>query len=327
MVGAMERTAPGATGFRVIKPGMLTLLQDLGRFGVQHLGLASGGAADEQAFLWANRLLGNRPGAAALEICVGGLVLEVQVPTRLALTGADLQATLNGRALTPWQTAWVAPGDRLQFVYPRSGLRAYLAVQGGFDVAPTLGSVSTVMREGVGGLDGQGSPIRIGDVLPCPSQEALAKGGIAGEVRMRVPETFVPDYREPLTLRLIEPGEKSHFSADQYRQLYANEYRLSAQSDRMGVRLSGESLKPDVAGILSEGTSFGSVQVPPDGQPIVLLKDRQTIGGYPKIGTVFALDAFALAQRQPHVLVRFEPVAPATAEHILSRFYRFFGRR
>lgn len=303
------------SGIRVTNPGVLTLVQDLGRFGYQHLGLSPGGAADEHAFLWANRLLGNPPGSAQLEICLGGLQLQVQVATRMAITGADLQATLNGRALTPWQTFAVTPGDRLHFGYPRGGVRGYLAVQGGFEVAPTFGSVSTVMREKIGGLDGWGRPLAKGDFLLC------AEGGGPS---LRVPWRYVPDYDRPLVLKVIASDLSEAVGARLLKKLFQSAYQISAQSDRMGVRLSGETLSPEQGGIVSEGLGFGTIQLPPDGQPIIMLKDRQTIGGYPKLGTVFPLDAFSLSQRQPHSTVTFAPITLDEAQKRLARFYRFF---
>lgn len=306
-----------AKGLRVVSPGILTLPQDLGRFGYQHLGISTGGAADEHAFLWANRLLGNPSRCAALEICIGGLQLEAEVATRIAITGADLQAKLNGMAIPPWRTFNVSPGDHLQFAYAKNGVRAYLAVQGGLEIKPTFGSVATVMREQVGGLDGRGSALQEGDRLPC---SATATSDIT-----RVPPWFIPDYRQPLTLRVIEGHQHHLFDTHNVETFYSATYELTSQSDRMGVRLSGEPLESKVEGIISEGISFGAVQIPPDGQPIILLKDRQTIGGYPKIGTLLALDAFALSQRPAGTLVRFESIKLRDAQRILTRFYMFFN--
>lgn len=302
----------------VVKPGPLTLLQDLGRFGYQHLGLSPGGAADEHAFLWANRLLDNAPNAAALEVTLGGLCLSIEQPLQIALTGADQQASVNGRPIKIWRTHTLAEGDRLQFGFASSGVRAYLAVRGGFDVAPCFGSVATVTREKMGGLDGWGAPLKTGDALPCPDVTP-----VSGRT---VPSRFIPDYRKPLALRLMVSERRGWFSADVLERLYKTEYRLSSSSDRMGARLEGDAVASRVKGIVSEPIPFGAVQVPPDGSPIVLLKDRQTIGGYPKIGTVHPLDAFALAQRQPGSSVRF---APATLDECMREwnvFRRFMDR-
>lgn len=302
---------------QVVAPGILTLTQDLGRFGYQHLGMTTGGAADEHAFLWANRLLGNKPNSSALEICFGGLQLQANVATRIAITGANLQATVNGKAIAPWQTYNLSPGDRLHFGYPLTGVRAYLAVAGGFLVEPTFGSVATVMRESLGGLDGRGSPLQNGDFLPC------MPAAVAPPVS--VPSKFIPDYSRPLTVRVIEGLPCPAFTGRDLAQLYSTEYQITQQSDRMGVRLAGQPLIPAVSGIISEGVSFGTIQVPANGQPVILLKDRQTIGGYPKIGIAFSLDAYSLAQRQPHTPVRFTPIPLREAQRTLIRFKQFFG--
>lgn len=310
-----------SAGLEVLAPGPLTLVQDLGRFGYQHLGLSPGGAADEHAFLWGNRLLGNPYKAPALEICLGGLVLQAQHPTRIALTGADLQAQLNDKPLQPWRTHQLHAGDRLQFGYPGSGVRGYLAVQGGFQIRPVLGSVATVMREKMGGLDGQGRALQAGDCLPC---RALTDRE-AGQRAMGVLAEFIPDYHRPLSLGLVAGQQHHAFTGRDLARVHHHTWRLSSRSDRMGVRLEGPRLRPSIPGILSEGIPFGAVQVPPDGQPIVLLKDRQTIGGYPKLGTLHPLDAFALAQRPPDTPVRFHPMPLEEAQHRMRRFYRFFG--
>ncbi|MDX1588384.1 MAG: biotin-dependent carboxyltransferase family protein [Oleiphilaceae bacterium] len=309
------------TGFEVLEPGPLTLVQDLGRFGYQHLGLSPGGAADEHAFLWGNRLLGNHPKCPALEVTLGGLVLRAHKTTQIALTGADLQARLNGEPLSHWHSHRIEAGDRLELGYPASGVRGYLAVMGGFQFPPVLGSVATVMREKMGGPDGQGRPVEAGDCLPCPTPTARQYD----RRLMGVLSRFIPDYRQPLTLGLVAGQQHDHFRGRDLARFHNSDYRLSNRSDRMGIRLEGEPLKPEPAGILSEGIPFGAVQVPPDGQPIVLLKDRQTIGGYPKLGTLCPLHAFALSQRQPQSTVRFRPMTLDEAQGRLRRFYRFFG--
>jgi 5-oxoprolinase (ATP-hydrolysing) subunit C len=305
-------------GLSVIKPGILTLVQDLGRFGYQHLGLTTGGAADEQAHLWANRLLGNPGGNATLEICYGGLQLEAHVTTRIAITGADLQPRVNGQAIRTWQSHNLVAGDHLDFGHPTSGVRGYLAVQGGFQIEPSFGSVSTVQREGIGGLKGQGAALKAGDCLPCSAAMP--------ESLLRVPSRFIPDYRQPLIIRIIEGHQSALFHNDDWQNFYSAEYRLSHQSDRMGARLEGPALTPTANGIVSEGINFGAIQVPPDGQPIILLKDRQTIGGYPKLGTAYTRDLFLLSQRQPGAILRFAPGSLDEAQESLRQFYDFFGR-
>lgn len=305
------------TGLKVIKPGLLTLVQDLGRFAFQHIGLSTGGAADEQAFLWANHLLDNAPNCPALEICFGGLQLEAQAQTTFAITGADMQVTLNEQLINNWQSHCLNPGDILNFGHAKSGLRSYLAVVDGFQVPPSFGSVATVMREKMGGIDGEGRPLKNDDFLPCSENTP--------GIKTRVPSIFIPDYQQPLIANVIACEPCEHVTELEQEKLYHTTYRLSSQSNSMGIKLQGEPIIPHVQGIVSEGIAYGTIQIPKDGQPIILLKDRQTIGGYPKLGTVFAMDAFLLAQQQAQTEIRFAPMALKDAQQKMRNFYRFFG--
>lgn len=308
----------GVKGLKVLKAGGLALLQDSGRFGAQGMGLTCGGAMDEHAARWANRLLHNTPDAALLEITLGNLVLEAEVPTQIALTGAECEVTINGALCQNWCTHGLKAGDRLHIGWARSGMRGYLAVVGGFRVVPEFGSVATVVREGVGGLDG--GALKAGQTLPLQPRPD------ADKPRRCVPPAYQPKYEcEVLPLRLISGYQYEQFDPQVVAALYSASYRLAAQSDRMGMRLAGPAVVPPVSGILSEGISFGAVQIPPDGQPIVMMKDRQTIGGYPKLGSVLPLDLFRLSQLRPGGQVSFVPIQLAEAQLLMRRFYRFFG--
>ncbi|WP_207060782.1 biotin-dependent carboxyltransferase family protein [Motiliproteus sp. SC1-56] len=303
--------------FEVINPGMLTLIQDRGRHGYQHQGITTGGPMDSHAFHWANQLLGNAAGAAQLEITFGMLELRAEASTTIALTGADLGAELNGEALAPWCTHAVRPGDRLRFQSPRSGLRAYLAVHGGFEVKPVLGSCATVSREQLGGLDGQGAKLRQGDRLPYRALET--------PLDARVPGWAVPDYQKPLRLGVMLGYQQAHFPRTALMTFFSETYEVTQNIDRMGYRLAGSPVHCDLDGIVSEGIAYGAIQVPKDGNPIVLMRDRQTIGGYPKLGCLSTLGAGALAQRGPGCRVSFYPmdVGEAEAERLL--FNRSLG--
>lgn len=292
--------------FDVIKPGMLALLQDSGRFGFQHLGITTGGPMDEHAFYWANRLLGNKPDAAQLEITFGQLALKANALTTVAITGADLAATLNDKAIQPWLTYAIKPGDVLAFGAPKSGLRAYLAVSGGFNCEPKLGSCATVKREQLGGLNGIGEALRKGDTLPFTPNKDL--------IESRAPRWTIPDYDAPLELGVMPAYQNASFTHDEQMTFYTSRYEVSQNIDRMGYRLSGTPIKSQLNGIISEGIAFGAIQIPNDGQPIVLMKDRQTIGGYPKIGCLSSLGAGQLSQRQPGQAVTFAPMDVADAE-------------
>jgi biotin-dependent carboxylase-like uncharacterized protein len=303
--------------FEVIKPGFLTLLQDYGRYGMQHLGMATGGPLDEHAFLWANRLLDNHYNCAALEITLGPVRLHALQAVQIAIAGADFAARINQQPIVPWRSYWIEAGDELSFAAARSGVRAYLAVGGGFEAKLQHGSCATVIRERCGGLQGDGRRLEAGDRLEC-------RPASPGPV-LQVPPRYVPDYGAPLRLRLLPSYQYDQFDAAQVRRFFSSDYQVSPHSDRMGYRLSGPEIRASLDGIISEGIAYGAVQVPGDGQPIVLLRDRQTIGGYPKIGCVASLDAAQLAQRGPGAVIRFTPGDFAEVEAERLAFNRFFG--
>ncbi|SHO56897.1 biotin-dependent carboxyltransferase family protein [Vibrio quintilis] len=292
--------------FEVVNPGMLSLLQDLGRRGYQHLGIAQGGPMDEHAFCWGNRLLGNPLGACGLEITLGQLQLKATEPTTIAITGADLKASLNDKPVSPWCTYAIQPGDELSFSRPVSGVRAYLCVQGGFICQPQLGSVATVVREGTGGLNATGQPLKTGDLLrytPCREPQTA-----------RVPKWARPDYAEPLSLGVISSYQHDVFPAESRALFFSSAYQITPDSDRMGYRLAGPQVACEQSRMISEGIVLGAIQIPQDGQPIVLMRDRQTIGGYPKIGCLTTLGTSRLSQCLPGQSVQFRPLALAEAE-------------
>lgn len=295
----------------VVESGMLALMQDSGRYGFQHIGVTTGGPMDELAFLWANRLLNNDLNASQVEITYGKVSLLAHKDTCIAITGADLGAKINGRNVSPWRTYTISRGDRIEFNAPITGLRAYLSVRGGFRPVMKLGSCATVDREGLGGLDGHGKKLARGDQLRFDPPEFC--------VEAAVPTTDIPDYRKHLRLGVIPGYQHRHFPAVQRMKFFSAEYEVSQNIDRMGYRLTGDAIHSDLDGIISEGIAFGAIQIPSDGQPIVLMKDRQTIGGYPKIGCLSALDAGLLAQRVPGANVSFYPsdVASAEAQRLL----------
>jgi biotin-dependent carboxylase-like uncharacterized protein len=305
------------TGLVVKQPGVLSLLQDNGRFGFHRLGLTNGGPLDAGAFNWANRLCENSPGTTALELTVGGLVVEVQQPVRLAVTGANADLSINGNAVDMWRTHCLEPGDSLKVGYASQGLRLYLAVTGGFSVEPQFGSTATVVREGVGGLCGRS--LEAGDRLHCEAFEASDSSS-----NWRLESGLRPRYRQEATLRMVPGYQQAQFSEESRARFFSSEYEVTNQSDRMGYRLKGPVITAQVDGVLSEGICHGAVQVPPDGQPIVLLNDRQTIGGYPKIGSVLALDTARLAQLRAGARVRFEAVSIDEARKINAAAYRRF---
>ncbi len=283
----------------VIDGGMLTTIQDLGRYGYQRYGVPTSGALDLFALRAANRLVGNDDDAAGLEVTLLGPRLRFVVPATIALTGADLAARLDGQALPRWQTVLVAAGAVLSFGEPGDGMRAYLAVAGGIDVPVVLGSRSTYTRSKLGGVEGR--PLKGGDVLEVCGDRPVLLGGI-----LRLPEASRPDYGHEHALRVVLGPQDDRFSARGIETFLSSTYTVTPQSDRMGYRLTGAAIEhlggPD---IVSDGTPFGAVQVAGDGVPIVLLADRGTAGGYTKIATVIGPDLPRLAQATPGDAVTF----------------------
>ena len=277
---------------KVVSPGLLTSVQDLGRHGYEHLGVMVGGALDDFAAIWANRLLGNPPGAAVLEATLLGPTLEALDQGYVSLTGADLGATLDGSPWPPGSVCRLAPGSVIRFSSRRRGARAYMGFAGGIDVPSVLGSRSTDLVAGFGGLDGR--RLRAGDVLhyaddPAQPREApLDTCRVQGVVRV-LPGTRVQSFR---------PGTLD--------ALVAQEYVVSNQSDSVGLRLQGVALEgaPPRGDMISEGMAIGSLQLPPEGEPIILLKSRGTIGGYATLAHVISADLPTLGQLAPGDRVR-----------------------
>lgn len=284
-----------SSGARILRSGPRTLIQDAGRWGFQHQGLSVGGAADQHSFVWANALLGNQDSDACLEITLGGLWLQALVPLDLALTGADCRATADGEHLAPWQRFRLNSGQTLRLLAPERGLLSYLAVAGGWQTPAFCGSRSVVAREKLPGL----AVLTAGDTLPVPARTS------GRNTPGSAPPAAIPDFGGPVTLGLLPGPQFEMFSQDDRRTLVNCPWRIQPESDRMGYRLQGPAMTSGPDGIVSEGIVPGAVQVTGSGQPVVMLRDRQTIGGYPKIATVAAVDCDRLAQCRPGETVRF----------------------
>ena len=288
----------------VVRPGAQSTVQDSGRRGYRHHGLAAGGALDLISYCWANKLLDNPRNAACLEIVLGGFHGIARGSLQIAITGAATSVTINGQPVDQWQTLNLNDGDELAIGHSGRHRLIYLALAGGLDSPEQFGSRSVVVREK---LDGRG-PVQAGDRL-APLQP-----------RQQVPERTVPDHHRPdlgeeTVIRLIPGYQHPQFQRADIIRLTTSSYTVGDQSDRMGFRLQGTPLSSPPPGIISEGIAQGSVQIPGDGQPIVLLNDCQTIGGYPKPGVVPALDCGLLAQQLPGAGVRFELCDLATAQN------------
>ena len=297
----------------------LCLLQDAGRFGVRHLGVTQGGGLDWRSMSWANWLLGNSLDAPVVEITLGGFTVLAEEDCVLALAGADLGAQVDGQALAPWRSFRLHQGQRLQFTQPQLGARAYLAAPGGFDAPRVLGSSATVVREELGGLDGFGRALA--------KDAALSYSGSALILLRELPCEHVPNFKADAPLDLVLGAQIGAFSGQSLFDAFNNVWELDSRADRMGVRLLGTPLEYQGQPMISEGIPLGAVQVPPDGQPIVLLNDRQTIGGYPRLGALTPLALARLAQCLPGAKVRLRPVMQDVAHRQQVEYLRRFVNR
>jgi biotin-dependent carboxylase-like uncharacterized protein len=291
----------------VVEPGLLTSVQDLGRIGYQRVGIPPSGPMDRAAFVVANRLLGNPDAAAALECTIKGPRLEVRRPSVVAVTGAPMGFTINGSEAPTWTIVRVQPGDVLGFQMASAGCRAYLAVAGGLDVPPVLGSRATYLRGRLGGLGGRA--LQKGDALGTLASSPPARPERA------IPASLRPVYPAERECRVILGPQDDRFTPAGIRAFLEGPYEVTPQADRMGYRLKGPTIEHARGhDIVSDGIPLGGIQVPGEGQPIVLLVDRQTTGGYTKIATVIGVDIGAIGQTRPGHRVRFRRVTLEEAQ-------------
>ena len=315
---------------RVLAPGLMTTLQDLGRPGYQHTGVPVSGALDPVSLRAANLLVGNAPATAALEIAYVGPMLAVEADSvRVALAGGTAPIDILGREgadggsqrLAPFESIRLARGERIRVGTLAGSATAYLAVEGGFAIAPVLGSVSTLTRGSIGGFEGRA--LRTGDMLPL----RLAAAPEREEVALP-PLDLAPRPR----IRIVLGPQDDHFTPAGVSTLLGSTYTIAQASDRMGMRLEGPKLEHSAKGynIVSDGTAPGSIQVPGNGLPIILLADRQTTGGYPKIATVISADLPSLSRLAPGSKIAFEVVgieaAEAAARQLAAEIEAMAGR-
>jgi antagonist of KipI len=285
---------------RVQDPGLLTTVQDLGRHGYSHLGISSGGAADSLAMRIANLLVGNAENAATLEMTLAGARLEFDEESVAALTGGECDCRIGGETAPMWQAVRVPARGVLACGGLKTGARLYLAIQGGLDVRPIMGSASTNMAGHFGGIEGRG--LRNGDLLGV-------RRGSNSRVRTLKPGAIEGLY-SPGPIRVTRSAQHDWFGPEAFDKLFSCPYTVGEQSNRSGLRLKGESISPRVRSqLLTEGVSLGAIQVPQDEQPIILFVDQQTTGGYPKIANVISADLYRVGQLRPREQVRFTEVA------------------
>ena len=293
----------------VLDPGLLTTVQDMGRVGYQQFGIPVSGAIDPRSAAIANILAGNAQEEAVLECTLMGPRLAFDCGNTIAITGGDLTPVLDGKSVPMYQAIYVQKGQILHFLAPKTGCRAYIAFMGGLNIPEVMGSRSTYLRGKLGGLEGR--KLQKGDVI------GFQKAGILQDMEVRVltPE-FVP--QQVYTLRVIPGPQDSDFLPDGIQTFFTQTYSVTHDFDRMGCRLDGPAIRHIKDGnIISDGIAFGAVQVPSEGKPIIMLADRQTVGGYTKIATVITADFRILAQLKAGDKVRFQPVSVQNAQSIL----------
>ena len=305
----------------VLRSGFLSSVQDLGRTGHRASGVSLGGALDPHALAVANLLVGNKVPAAGIEATLGELRIRFEDERLVAWAGGDFIVRVGGAEIAAGHAAVVRNGEELRMTAPHRGARAWLAISGGIDVPMVLGSRATDLRTNFGGLDGRA--LRDGDVLALGDRTAatdriMRKIGAARSASWRGPTEWIsPAPRHPF-LRIVRGVDWSCFAETALNAFAKEAFLVTAESDRMGVRLTGAPLvRLSDEDLVSEAVTPGTIQVPPSGQPILLLGDCQTIGGYPKIAHVITVDLPSAAQLSPGDEVRFAEVALAEAQRLL----------
>ncbi|MFT8322269.1 MAG: biotin-dependent carboxyltransferase family protein [Bacillus sp. (in: firmicutes)] len=313
----------------ILKPGLLTTIQDLGRYGFQKYGVIVSGAMDATAHIIANLLVGNNQFMPTLEITLVGPAVQFKEDSLISICGGDLSPEINGKFVSTWRTIFVEKDSILTFGKAISGCRAYLAVSGGFAVPSVMNSYSTYLRAEIGGYFGKA--LQAGDSLQYGKASELAKrwseklkkkqciNGMVEE-KWTIAPTMISSYQKDISVHLLKGREFFLFSKESQCKLFQEEFTISSKSDRMGYRLQGEALFLEKQQeMISEAVDFGTIQVPADGNPIILLADRQTIGGYPKIGQIATVDFSSLAQAKPNDRLRFTEINHHDAQILLLK--------
>jgi len=298
--------------FEVLEPGILTTVQDLGRYGFSQFGVPPSGALDTFSLRVGNLLVGNREGEACLEMTLMGLKIKVLKEGVIAITGGDLSPTLNEEPLEMWRIHLLVEGDVITFKKVRAGCRAYLAVSGGFVVPKIMGSSSTYLSGNFGGLEGR--KLRRGNIL-----YTLDISPPLNKLGLRFPSDWIPSLEKEVLLRVIPGPQDHHFTEKGFQTFCSSSYQVTPQCDRMGVRLEGPKIerRSDVEeSIISEGLISGAIQVPGDGKPIIILTELVT-GGYTKIATIISTDLSKVAQLKPGDQVRFKPISIEESHFLL----------
>jgi antagonist of KipI len=303
--------------FLVCKPGLFTTVQDLGRFGYLRYGVPVCGAMDQFSLIAANLLVDNKPSDACLEMTLISLELQALCGTQIAVAGAECFPTINGKGVPMWRTLEVEKGDVLSFGSMQNGCRSYVSVRGGIDAPVVLGSRSTFARGGFGGPAGRA--LRKGDVisgfdvpLPC--------------VKRSMPEKLVPHFADHVEARVVLGPQDDMFTEVGVNTFLSSPFTVTSEADRMGYRLDGPRVAHiGSADIVSDALLPGAVQVPKGGRPIVVMRDAQTTGGYPKVAVVISPDVSLLGQAKPGCSIRFSRVSVIEAQERAREFFKLLS--
>jgi antagonist of KipI len=303
--------------FLILKAGLFTTVQDLGRSGFLSYGVPLCGGMDQFSLVAANLIVGNEPGCACLETTIVGPELEALRETQVAVTGAECSPRINAKSVSMWRTLNLEKGDVLSFESARSGCRAYLSLRGGVDVPVVLGSRSTFVRGGFGGLSGRA--LRSGDVIGCFDVAPL-------RVEYSLPKELLPQFNDCVEARVVLGPQEDMFTEEGVNTFFSGLFRITSEADRMGYRLDGPRvMHKKSADIVSDALLPGAVQVPQDGKPIVVMRDAQTTGGYSKVGVVVTPDLCMLGQSRPGGSVRFSRVSVREAQHRSGEFLKLLN--
>ena len=304
--------------FEIIKPGLMSTIQDIGRANYQKYGISASGAMDKLSLRIGNIIVGNNDDEAAIEITFKGPHLKFLDSGIIAITGADMGAKLNDELVSLWTSIKVNKGDYLTFSFATgNGCRAYIAIAGGIEVPVVIGSKSTSLRAGFGGVDGKA--LQTGDVISIGRSECASVGRV-------FPLEYRPNFGEDRPMRFILGPQADEFAAAELEKFCTSIYKVLNESDRMGFRLEGTAISHKVGpDIISDYITMGSIQIPGNGQPIVLMAECQMTGGYTKIGVVIDVDLPYLAQKKPGDTIHFERIDIEEAQQLYRERERFFS--
>ncbi|WP_409301008.1 biotin-dependent carboxyltransferase family protein [Peribacillus sp. SCS-155] len=311
---------------KILKPGLLTSFQDLGRYGYQKYGVIASGAMDQVAHRISNILVGNDDGEATIEITLSGPAIEFASDALISICGADLSPEINGDPAKLWRPIFLESGSVLKFGKCKNGCRAYLAIAGGYSIPREMGSSSTYLRAGIGGWNGRA--LKMGDEISLRTPGTLSSR-IAKQLPKKSNTSFreaewtvagnaLPMYETNPVVRITKGAQYGLFDSYSIDDFLHAPFKITSQSDRMGYRLEGSKLmlKSPVE-MISEAVRFGTIQVPSEGHPIILLADRQTTGGYPKIAEIATVDIPLVAQSKPGESLKFQLMSLEESQQLL----------